>query len=123
MAMFAPSPAAMFDNTGQAQVFLASVLAGFAAGVAYDLLRLPRRLFKLGAVVSGVLDLLFWVVAAGLLALAAGLSGAEGLRLYWLLGGLCGALLWAIPFRWILALAAGKRQGRGEYPGEKARRR
>ncbi len=92
----------MFSSAGQAQAFLATVYAGLAAGVAYDLLRLLRLSLKAGRVVTALLDLVFWVITAALVAVATALSGAKGLRLYLLLGAACGMLLWAAGLRQIM---------------------
>ncbi len=92
----------MFDSAGQAQTFLATVYAGLAAGVAYDLLRLLRALLKAGPVATALIDLVFWTVAAALVAVAAAFAGAPGLRFYLVLGACCGGLLWAAGLRRIM---------------------
>jgi|GEM_PF-964666 len=92
----------MFAAQGQAQVFLATVYAGLAAGVAYDLLRLLRVSTRAGQLVTAALDIVFWILAAALVALAAALSGAPGLRLYLVMGAACGMLLWAAGLRRIM---------------------
>ena len=83
---------------------MATVYAGLAAGVAYDMLRLLRLFFHAGKLLTAVFDILFWIVAAGMVAIAAALSGEEGLRFYLLLGTLCGMLLWAGGFRRLVLL-------------------
>lgn len=92
----------MFETAGQAQAFLATVYAGLAAGVAYDLLRLLRRSLRAGALITALFDFLFWVAAAALVVLAAVMAGAEGLRFYLLLGAGAGMLLWAAGFRQVI---------------------
>jgi len=93
----------MFGAEGQAQAFLATVYAGLAAGVAYDLLRLLRLSLRAGHVMTALLDIVFWVIAATLVAVAAALSGAPGLRYYLVLGAASGVLLWAAGLRRIMA--------------------
>ena len=95
----------MFAAQGQAQAFLAAVYAGLAAGVAYDLLRLLRLCARAGPVITGVLDFVFWALAAVLVALAAALAGAQGLRFYLVLGAACGMLLWMAGLRRVVASA------------------
>ncbi|MCL1963744.1 MAG: spore cortex biosynthesis protein YabQ [Firmicutes bacterium] len=92
----------MFAAQGQAQAFLATVYAGLAAGVAYDLLRLLRLSTRAGQVLTNLLDFVFWILTAMLVALAAALSGAQGLRFYLVLGTACGMLLWAAGLRRIM---------------------
>ncbi len=93
----------MFSSHGQAQVFLATVYAGLAAGAAYDMLRLLRLSTKASPALTALLDLVFWVVTAALVAVAAALSGANGLRFYLLLGTASGMLLWSAGLRRIIA--------------------
>ena len=95
----------MFQRAAQAEVFLATVYAGLAAGVAYDMLRLMRRFLRAGKLITAILDIVFWVIAAGMVAVAAALSGEEGLRFYLILGMLCGMLLWAGGFRRLILIA------------------
>jgi len=78
------------------------VYAGLAAGVAYDLLRLLRLSTRAGQVLTNLLDFVFWILTAMLVALAAALSGAQGLRFYLVLGTACGMLLWAAGLRRIM---------------------
>lgn len=74
---------------------MATIYAGLAAGAAYDMLRLLRLFFHAGKVLTALFDIVFWIVAAAMVALAVALSGEEGLRFYLLLGTVCGMLLWA----------------------------
>lgn len=121
----------MFASQGQAQAFLATVYAGLAAGVAYDLLRLFRLCARAGPMLTGILDFVFWGVAAALVSLAAALAGAPGLRFYLVLGTGCGMLLWAAGLRRMMAGAAAaaqkmlKRWGKGAIetaPGQERER-
>jgi spore cortex biosynthesis protein YabQ len=116
----------MFGAQGQAQTFLATVYAGLAAGVAYDLLRLLRLSLRAGRWLTALLDLVFWLVAAALVAVAAALSGAEGMRMYPVMGAASGMLLWSAGLRQIIRgiermtqrmivkIQAGKRKKDGE---------
>jgi spore cortex biosynthesis protein YabQ len=116
----------MFVRAAQAEVFLATVYAGLAAGVAYDLLRLMRLFLRTGKLVTALFDIVFWVLAAGMVAIAAALSGEEGLRFYLILGTLCGMLIWALGFRrlvlllerTILNLSVKKKGGKTQQNGE-----
>lgn len=91
----------------QARAFVWAVAAGVAAALTYGALRLARRALHAGKTLTALLDLLFWLAAAGLTATAGALSGVEGLRLYMLLGVLCGFLLWEAGVRRALAALSG----------------
>lgn len=52
----------MMSASNQALVFLSTVYAGFIIGFVYDLYRLIRRIAKPGYIITGILDLLFWIV-------------------------------------------------------------
>lgn len=79
-----------------------TIYAGLAAGVTYDMLRLLRVFLHAGTLLTAVFDILFWILAAGMVAMAVALSGEEGLRFYLLLGTVCGMLLWAGGLRRIM---------------------
>lgn len=83
----------------QARAFAAAVCAGVASAVFYGVLRRIRRLTHANAVLTGALDLVFWLAAAVLTAAAGALCGVEGLRLYMLLGAALGFLLWEVGIR------------------------
>ena len=84
----------MFATTGQAHIFLATVYAGLVAGLCYDVFTLIRKSFKFGLSVTGVIDFLFWIIAAALLVIVNIISGGDGLRAYMLLGFFSGAVLY-----------------------------
>lgn len=86
----------MFETTGQANIFLAMVYAGLAVGVCYDLLRLLRRLLKARRLLTGALDLLFWVGASGCAAWMLAVSGEGSLRVYALMGCASGLVLYLL---------------------------
>lgn len=50
--------------THQALVFSLCIAGGFILGVLFDIFRIIRRAVNAGNVVTGVLDFLFWVLAA-----------------------------------------------------------
>lgn len=84
----------LFQTAGQSAAFLLMLACGLEIGLAYDLLRLLRRLFRPGVMLSLALDLLFGAAAAGLL-IASLLKALDGeLRLYALMGALAGFLLY-----------------------------
>jgi len=97
----------VFSYVEQAQAFLAAVYAGLIAGVAYDLLRLFRLLARAGKAVTALVDIVFWLLAAAMLAVAAALSGVHGLRFYLILGLCSGLLLWAAGLRRAAKAASG----------------
>ena len=92
----------LFYTTGQSIAFLLMLASGLQIGLVYDLTRLLRHLFKPGLLLSLALDLLFGAAAAGILiaSLMRALSGE--LRLYALMGALCGFLLYGATFSHLL---------------------
>lgn len=84
----------MFEATRQGGVFLSMMYAGLACGVFYDILRLLRRMMRAGRVASAAADLIFWLGAACVCAYALFHISHEPVRLYALLGALCGMLLY-----------------------------
>ena len=73
---------------------LRRVLPAYGCKLANRTLRRLRRAAKAGAWLTGLIDLLFWAIAALLTSLACALGDVAGLRLYMLLGVLCGFLFW-----------------------------
>jgi len=86
----------MFETVGQAGVFLAMVYAGLIVGLLYDGARLARRLVSAGAVITGILDLLFWLAAGAVVSVALALRGEDAVRLYALGGCATGAALYLL---------------------------
>ena len=78
----------------QARAFALALTAGVACALVYGALRRLRRAAKAGAWLTGLIDPLFWAIAALLTSLACALGDVAGLRLYMLLGVLCGFLFW-----------------------------
>jgi spore cortex biosynthesis protein YabQ len=105
----------MFETVGQAGVFLAMVYAGLLVGLMYDGLRLLRRLLLANAWVTALLDLIFWLGAGAVTAVALALRGEGALRLYALAGCASGAVLYLLGISRLLralgqALARGHRR-------------
>lgn len=105
----------MFETTGQAWIFLATVYGGLAVGLLYDLLSAFRHGFHMGPFATGAMDFLFWLGAALILALTVGFSGGDGLRAYMLLGFASGFLLYAAGIHTLL-VALGRLLGRWTAP-------
>ncbi len=84
----------MKEAARQGGVFLAMIYAGLAAGILYDILRGIRRLLRAGPVVTGVLDVLFGMLAFVPAAVLVAQLSHEGLRSYMLLGMASGFLLY-----------------------------
>lgn len=83
----------LFYTIGQSRIFLAMLYAGLIVGLYAVLDRLARRLFRAGRILSAVMDVLLGLVAAAIV-LTALLSSSDGeLRLYALMGALCGWLI------------------------------
>ncbi len=96
----------LFDSAGQSAAFLLMLACGLKIGLAYDFLRLLRRLFRPGLILTLTLDLLFGAATAGLL-IASLLAALDGeLRLYALMGALAGFLLYGATLSRLLSLLA-----------------
>ncbi len=89
--------APFFETQNQAWVFLGMVYLGLGLGLIYDGLGLLRRTGKKGWAV--VTDLFFFLVAGAALTLALVMTGQEGLRLYALLGLVCGGIIYLLGLR------------------------
>ena len=83
----------LFYTLGQSAAFLLMLPAGVMTGLIWDGLCALRRLLQPGALLSLAMDMLFCLMAAFLLtaSLVAALHGE--LRLYAILGAVCGCLL------------------------------
>ena len=98
----------LFYTAGQSAAFLLMLGCGLCLGLLWDFFRLLRHLFKPGFLLSLALDLLFGAAAAGLLC-ASLMRALEGeLRLYALMGALCGFLLYGATLSHLLAMAGRK---------------
>ena len=98
----------LFYTAGQSAAFLLMLGCGLRLGLLWDFFRLLRHLFKPGFLLSLALDLLFGAAAAGLLC-ASLMRALEGeLRLYALMGALCGFLLYGATLSHLLAMAGRK---------------
>jgi len=86
----------MFETVGQAGVFLAMVYAGLIVGLLYDGARLARRLLPTSAVITGIVDLLFWLAAGAVVSVALALRGEDSVRLYALGGCAAGVVLYLL---------------------------
>lgn len=84
----------LFYTVGQSRIFLTMLYSGMLAGVYVTLDSALRRLFGAGKLLGALMDLLLGVASA--LSVILGLLRASGgeLRLYALLGALCGFLIY-----------------------------
>ena len=96
----------LFYTTGQSAAFLLMLSCGLRIGLLYDLLRLLRRLFQPGFILSLTMDLIFGAAAAGLICLSLVRALDGELRLYALMGALCGFLLYSATLSHLLAALA-----------------
>ena len=106
-----------FETARQSRAFLLLLYAGAAAGLLYDLCALLRR--RLPRPLAAACDGLWCLMAAGLCALALAMSGEGALRLYALLGMICGGGIYDLGVRRVAAGAAGllrRRSARGSGP-------
>ncbi|MBR6184768.1 MAG: hypothetical protein IKQ41_00730 [Clostridia bacterium] len=86
-----------YETRGQAESFLLLLYAGFAAGALYDLLHIPHR--RLPKCLGAALDILWCLFAAIACGLALSLGGEGRVRLYALLGLLCGGGVYCLGVR------------------------
>lgn len=92
----------LFYTIGQSRIFLTMLYAGLAVGLYAGLDSAARRLFGAGRILSLMMDLMFGLVLAAIV-LTALICAADGeLRLYSLMGVLCGYLLCAGTLRPLL---------------------
>ena len=96
----------LFYTAGQSAAFLIMLACGLRIGLVYDLLRLLRRLFQPGLILSLALDCLFGAAAAGVFSLSLWRALEGELRLYALMGALCGFLLYGATLSRLLAALA-----------------
>jgi spore cortex biosynthesis protein YabQ len=80
----------------QAYVFLCSVAAGMVIALVYDILRIIRRTVKTGSLLTGVQDLIYWLIAALIMFLSAYYSNSGQLRAYLFVGMFIGVVLYAL---------------------------
>ena len=86
-----------FETAGQARGFLLLLCAGLLSGALYDLISLLRR--PLPRWLRPPLDLLWCALTAAACLLALALSGERRVRLYALLGLMCGGALYCLGLR------------------------
>ena len=77
--------------SGEAVFFLCSVLTGILTMLLYDILRISRRIVKVGTSVVTIEDILFFVVAALMLFYVAYLKNSGEIRWQGFIGGALGA--------------------------------
>lgn len=86
----------MYSTANQAYVFLATVYAGFIIGFIYDLCRMIRYIIKPGKWLTGMLDLIFWILI-GLISFAFIFHINSGdVRIYNVFGFAVGWILYAL---------------------------
>lgn len=80
--------------TGQTLEFIYSGALGIGLGIAYDIFRLFRVHLRAGRILTGVFDVIYWLVAiAALLFFVLTVSGGK-MRWYVLLGAFCGGFIY-----------------------------
>ncbi len=83
----------LFYTVGQSRVFLTMLYAGMCIGLYAMLDNAARHLFEAGRLMAFFMDLLFGAAAACIVILALLISADGELRLYALMGALCGYIL------------------------------
>ncbi|NLC19960.1 MAG: spore cortex biosynthesis protein YabQ [Clostridiales bacterium] len=95
----------LMSTANQAYVFLSTVYTGMILGLIYDLNRTIRRIFKPGRWLVGVLDLLFWLIAAAIVFTVLYFANNGEIRLYNFIGLAIGWSLYLLTISpWILKL-------------------
>jgi hypothetical protein len=89
--------APFFETQSQAWVFLGMVYLGLGLGIVYDGFGLVRRSGNKGWIIGT--DLLFFLLAGASLTLALVITGQDELRIYALLGLVCGGLIYMLGLR------------------------
>lgn len=85
----------LFYTAGQSRVFFVMMYAGIAIGLYLSVDQALRRLFQAGRFLSLVMDLAFGLAAAFTVICTLLFASGGELRLYALMGALCGYLLYA----------------------------
>lgn len=93
--------APFFETQSQVWVFLGMVYLGLGLGFVYDGLGLLRRSGKKGWTVGT--DLLFFLLAGAALTLALIITGQDELRIYALLGLVCGGIVYLLGLRRLIS--------------------
>jgi spore cortex biosynthesis protein YabQ len=86
----------MFSTSNQAYVFLATVYAGFIIGFIYDCCRMIRKITKPGIFLTGIMDLLFWIVIGALSFLVIFYVNDGEVRIYTIAGFAIGWALYVL---------------------------
>jgi len=76
----------LMSTVNQAYVFLATVYTGMIVGFIYDFNRVIRRIFKPRPWVVGIMDLLFWLIVAGIVFVALLYANDGEVRFYNFIG-------------------------------------
>ena len=84
--------------TSQTMLFLMACVLGAALGVFYDLIRLTRLIFRTPAVITAVLDILFWIGALAAFSVFILVPCGGDLRFYHVLGLVLGGTLYFLTF-------------------------
>ena len=92
----------LFHTVGQAQVFLGMLYAGLLIGAWYDGLGFVRRVLQAGPWLTACLDVVFSLGAGYCLIAFLLLTNFGEMRLFCLLGALCGAILYVLTLRQLL---------------------
>lgn len=85
----------LFYTVGQSRIFLTMLYAGMCIGLYAMLDSMARRLFEAGRLLTFFMDLIFGAVIAVIIIFALTISADGELRLYSLMGALCGYILFS----------------------------
>ena len=86
----------LFSTYNQPAVFMAAVYAGLVMGFVYDLFRGISHVFHFKAFMTGLMDLLFWILAVAVAFVVLYVGDQREIRFFALLGFGLGGLLYAL---------------------------
>lgn len=93
------------DIGREIHIFLSVLLCGFFSSVIFDFFRAVRTFFKFPVIITGILDILFWMVVTALCALCLFAVSDLELRAYQVLAIALGGILYFLTIsKWLLWL-------------------
>ena len=89
-----------FETESQSWIFLAMVYAGIGIGALYHAGSILRR--RYGKIATVIIDIIIFLAAGGIGAVALIVTGQNSLRLYALLGLMTGGIIYSLGIRAVL---------------------
>lgn len=82
--------------TNQAYLFLIFIINGIVTGLLFDFFRISRKVFKTNDVITYIEDILFWILAGGIVLYSIFVFNNGELRLFMFLGIVLGAFVYML---------------------------